>query len=247
MIKYKKIFYTCMIVGLPFFAKGIHDTKQDLNTSNIIKTGFNIDIPKYNIEPLIMDKNLICNYQKMAKIKDSLNIVFGYDTTDLCFEIKSFEDNSVKYMRPDSSGFVRISGSRTWRNQNPGALRSGPFARKMGAVGDAGGFAVFPNEEIGMHALRELLKTETYSSMSIADALHKYAPFCDNNDPILYKQHIFQMTGVDPKRKISDLSDVEMERVVNTIKIIEGWKPGQQTGFGEIANILQNLDREYES
>ena len=55
------------------------------------------------------------------------------------------------------------------------------------------------------------------------------------------------MTGVDPKRKISDLSDVEMERVVNTIKIIEGWKPGQQTGFGEIANILQNLDREYES
>lgn len=244
-MKYKKIFYTYMLIGLPFFAKGVHSTKQNLHEFNKIE--FNIEISKYMVEPLVFDKNLSNHYTKNLLIKDSINQELGYKKSDIHFEIQSFEGKNVKYIRPDGSGFIRVSGSRTWRNQNPGALRPGPFARKMGACGDAGGFAVFPNEETGMIALRELLKTETYSNMSIAAALHKYAPFCDNNDPILYQKHLFNMTGVNPTRKISDLSDEEMDSVVNTIKIIEGWKPGTQTAFGEIANILQNLGREYES
>ena len=45
-----------------------------------------------------------------------------------------------------------------WRNNNPGNIKMGKFARSMGAVArDMQGHAVFPDVETGRAALRRLL------------------------------------------------------------------------------------------
>ena len=244
MMTYKKIFYTYILVGLPFFAKGDYGARQFISEPYTTNTISHIETLQYSVEPLVSDKNIANDYKKNIMIKDCINCELGYFKPDLNFEIISLPDNSVRYTRSDCSGFVRESGSRTWRNQNPGALRSGAFARKMGACGDAGGFAVFPTEEIGMIALKKLLCTDSYVNMTICDAIQKYAPFCDNNDPVSYQRHIFNMTGIDPKRKISDLSAMEIEAVANAIKIIEGWNPGTQKNFGIVAQLLHETQHE---
>ena len=203
------------------------------------------DLPDKNyIEPLLTDNKTTSNTLALFYVKSKLNQDLGYDFIDTAFVIKSYEDSSVRYTRPDGSGFVRMSGSRTWRNQNPGAIRTSPFTRKMGAVGDAGGFAVFPSEEHGMIALKTLLRTDAYSNLSIYDAIHKYAPFCDNNDPVRYQRHLYAKTGIDVNRKLKDLSDAELDKIADTIKILEGWKIGNLSSFGVLSDLLQEINSE---
>jgi hypothetical protein len=43
----------------------------------------------------------------------------------------------------DSSVLIKKDGTLAWRNNNPGNLISGPFAKRQGAIGDNKGFAVF--------------------------------------------------------------------------------------------------------
>jgi hypothetical protein len=46
-----------------------------------------------------------------------------------------------------------------WKNNNPGNIKIGKFARSMGAIGrDMQGHAVFPSVETGRKALRTLLQ-----------------------------------------------------------------------------------------
>ena len=69
----------------------------------------------------------------------------------------------VTCWRVDGSSVRFIGGSRAWRNQNPGNIISaGNFAKDHGAIGSAGGFAVFQNYETGKAALFSLLKTKKY-------------------------------------------------------------------------------------
>lgn len=138
---------------------------------------------------------------------------------------------SVKYTLPDGSGFTRMQGSRTWRNMNPGALRPGKITRQMGACGAAGGFAVFPSEEQGMKALKALLRTDSYARLTIGAAIYKYAPPSDHNNTVSYQRKLSRMTGLSLSRKVGQLSDSELDKVANAIKIIEGWKTGKEVFF----------------
>jgi hypothetical protein len=50
-------------------------------------------------------------------------------------------------------------GTLAWKNNNPGNIKIGKFARSMGAIGrDMQGHAVFPDAETGRNALRVLLQ-----------------------------------------------------------------------------------------
>lgn len=132
--------------------------------------------------------------------------------------------NAVIYVNKNGEKLQHIGGSRTWRNNNPGAIRS---TTKYGAIGSAGGFAVFPDEATGMQAIVSLLRSKGYNNLSIKDAIHKWAPSSDNNNPASYAKHVSQMTNLAPERKISSLNDQEIQNVARAIRKIEGWKPGQ--------------------
>lgn len=131
----------------------------------------------------------------------------------------------VVYTMPDGSRVKRSGGSRAWRNSNPGNIRYSDFAVRVGAIGRAGGFAVFPDEATGMYAIEALLRTDSYNKLTIAGAISRYAPPSENNTAG-YHRHIEQLTGLSINKRMSDLTASELTAVANAIRTIEGWKVG---------------------
>ena len=132
---------------------------------------------------------------------------------------------NVKYYREDGSGVTRSGGSRAWRNNNPGNIRSA-----TNEIGSAGGFAVFADYDTGFNAIITLLSSPRYSNLSIFDAISRYAP-PNENDTANYQNLIAEWTGLDTSRLISDLSASELEAVANAIQRMEGYTVGTETEF----------------
>ena len=132
----------------------------------------------------------------------------------------------VVYTTADGHRVRRTGGTRAWRNLNPGNIRYSEFSRNAGAIGQAGGFAVFPDEETGTRAISSLLRGQSYNNLTIARAITRYAPPSENN-PAAYHRRIQQITGLNINRRISDLSDGELSHVVDAIRAIEGWEAGR--------------------
>jgi len=126
---------------------------------------------------------------------------------------------------PDGHTEVRSGGSQSWRNNNPGNIRSGPFATRQGAIGEANGFAVFASEQDGQSALNALLSNSKYSNMTINSAIATYSPSSEN-DPVSHAENISRISGLPGDRLISSLSQDEFFRLTSAIKIAEGFKPG---------------------
>lgn len=139
----------------------------------------------------------------------------------------SKKSSAVIYVDEKGKKTIRRGGSRSWRNNNPGNLRSGDFAKRHGAIGKAGGFAVFPDNDTGRAALSALLKGPSYNNLSIFDAVSKYAPEFEN-DPDAYREKLRKMTGLDLSKKIKELKDVDFQKVLDAIQAIEGWKVGEE-------------------
>ena len=77
-----------------------------------------------------------------------------------------------------------------------------------------------------MRAVKRLLLGDSYRNLTIADAISRYAPPIEN-DTAAYQRRLAQLTGQSINRRISELNDTELEKVVNAIRTIEGWQPGQ--------------------
>lgn len=91
------------------------------------------------------------------------------------------EDAEIAAMRQKSG--VSSGSTRGMRNNNPGNIRYGAFARMRGAIGqDAQGFAIFPSMEDGEAATKSLLGS--YFSRghdTIRKVISRYAPSSENN------------------------------------------------------------------
>jgi hypothetical protein len=127
---------------------------------------------------------------------------------------------------------LRAGGSRAWRNNNPGNIEDGNFARAHGAIGSDGRMAVFPDTETGRQALRDLLSTDTYSDLNIRDALSRYAPAIENNVDS-YVNAIANQTGLSADTVLGDMSDAQLDAVVGAIQTHEGWTEGDVYDGGE--------------
>lgn len=132
----------------------------------------------------------------------------------------------VIFVAADNTQYKHVGGTRAWRNNNPGNIRMSDFSRRAGAIGEAGGFAVFPDEQTGQRAVKQLLRGKSYNNLTIANAVSRYAPPSENNT-VAYQRSIERLTGLSINRRISDLSDAELDKVVGAIRQIEGWKPGR--------------------
>lgn len=82
---------------------------------------------------------------------------------------------TVQYFDENGNMVIRSDGSKAWRNNNPGNMvyNSRGFAVRYGAIGSAGGMAVFPDESTGRQALIALLKTADYQKLSVSDLPEK--------------------------------------------------------------------------
>ncbi len=133
----------------------------------------------------------------------------------------------VIYICGNGSEITRRRGTRAWRNNNPGNLRYGKFARENGAIGECGKFAVFPDEETGMKALCKLLESDSYRNLSIGAAVRRYAPACQNNVS-LYTNKLKKLTGLKQTTKLGELSADQLQEVAVAIRSIEGWIAGTE-------------------
>jgi hypothetical protein len=124
---------------------------------------------------------------------------------------------------------TRTGGDRNWRNNNPGNIEYGPFARQFGAIGSDGRFAIFPTEEMGRKAQDALLKSKNYANLSLADAVKRYAP-SNENDPKSYANQIMKSTGIDTSKTYASLTPEEQGKVLDAMKRIEGGREGTISG-----------------
>lgn len=124
---------------------------------------------------------------------------------------------------------VRQEGARNWRNNNPGNLEFGDFARRYGAIGTDGRFAIFPTYEAGRAAKEALLfNSSSYSGMTIERAINRYAP-PGENDTQWYIDEITKDVGVPSNTLTSSLTAQQRSVMLNTMQRVEGFRPGSTT------------------
>lgn len=145
------------------------------------------------------------------------------------------EKNALRliYYREDGSGSIYVGGKRNWRNNNPGNIGygNGILVKKLGAIGKAGGFAVFPDYETGRKAIFSVLKKDDFQSRTVSKAIEVWAPKEDGNNTELYKKQVQAWTQIDLTRQVSSLTDDETEKLVAAIEKKEG------TGAGKIIEV----------
>jgi hypothetical protein len=139
----------------------------------------------------------------------------------------------VKLQKEDGGAIVK-KGNANWRMNNPGNIRGGTFAQSHGAIGEAdagpsGRFAVFPTLEVGSKAKEDLLfsPNSKYFRLSIWDAMHRYAPASDNNDPANYAKIVAEEAGASINTVLADLNPGQRQGMLSAITKHEGFKPGK--------------------
>lgn len=133
----------------------------------------------------------------------------------------------VVYVADDGSEVIREGGSRAWRNQNPGNIQKGSFADANGAIGGDSRFAIFPDERTGREAIVTLLRGPSYRSLTLEAAINRYAPPHENSTD-KYVSFVSDDTGISSDAIIKNLPIAKVRQIANTIKKIEGWKPGTE-------------------
>jgi hypothetical protein len=123
------------------------------------------------------------------------------------------------------NGLIKVGGHRNWRNNNPGNIKAGPFTKSHGAIGSDGTFAVFNSMEDGYKAQGSLLQSGSYKNLSMHDAIYRWAPPSEN-DSAGYVRYVASKTGIDPNKKMSDMTPEEVDKVVHAMAAREGIKNG---------------------
>jgi hypothetical protein len=136
-------------------------------------------------------------------------------------------------------GEVRAGGSSAWLANNPGNMDYTDEQVTFGALKDKGlpwgdhRFAIFPNDVIGMVAVRLFLRShQTTRSIRLMQML--FAPKGDGkNDPDAYAKAIVKALNAQPatitptkvtvETLVKDLSDAQIKAYAEAIQKEEGW------------------------
>ena len=136
------------------------------------------------------------------------------------------ERTRITIEHPDGTVETRVGGTMAWRNNNPGNIVFGSLARRMGAIGDNHGMAVFPDYKTGCEASKALLLTPDYADLTIKEAIHRRSPPTENNTRQLQRL-ICDMTDLSGKEVICRLPDEDMDSLLEAIQRKEGWEKGK--------------------
>jgi len=131
---------------------------------------------------------------------------------------------------PDGNLVKKSGGSHSWRNNNPGNIKGGHFAKEHGATGeDTSGFAVFPSEETGDSARRDLLfgPNSKYRNLPVSDAIARYTSGDSPEEVKAYQTAILKAINNDDI-PLKDLPENEKTAMLDAMKNHEGWKVGTE-------------------
>lgn len=131
------------------------------------------------------------------------------------------------YVGNDGNIYELSGGSRAWRNNNPGNLEYGKFARNNGAIGTDGRFAIFPDTATGFKAMASLLTTNTYQKLTIEGAINRYAPPNENNVEN-YLKSIERQTGLLRSTPMNKLSKDNLLNLAKAMAKHEGNMSGKK-------------------
>lgn len=115
--------------------------------------------------------------------------------------------------------------SRSFRDNNPGNIRLGPYAKALGAVDDGEGYAKFPDMAQGLAAMVRLLCGPDYRTLNIAEVIEKFAPREDHNDTMAYLKAVTNATGINPLIVFNHLDAYEIIDVIRAMIKQEGYRP----------------------
>jgi uncharacterized protein (TIGR02594 family) len=152
---------------------------------------------------------------------------------------------TVDYAGSDGTHLLRTGGTIAWRFNNPGNIRPATEGILiMGAIGIGttkgnGSFLIFASYEDGRAQKKSLLRRK-YNQRTIYTMLagipdengkpvQGYAPASDKNDPVAYADSISKHTGLPTTTKLSDLSDAQLDQVLDAMEIKEGFNNQKDT------------------
>lgn len=124
------------------------------------------------------------------------------------------------------------------RNNNPGNIRNGNFAKGYGSIGeDYMGFAVFDNMDQGVKAMTGLLfDTQSYANKTVAEAITRYAPPTENNTQG-YINSLSKAMGVTPDTKLSDLTPGQRDTMIGAMMNIESGYKGSTKDMKSLSEM----------
>ena len=121
---------------------------------------------------------------------------------------------------------VRSGGTVAWVCRNPGAIRDGDkygaYPGKKYQTQQAGEFAIFPTEAIGLRAVVSVLTA--YGNVTLNQAMHKYAPIKDGNNPDKYAKILAGGLGV---ADTAYLKTLDLNRLAELITGVETTTRGE--------------------
>ena len=152
---------------------------------------------------------------------------------------------TVDYVAGDGSHLLRSGGTVAWRFNNPGNLRPGKKGVLIyGAIGIGDtktnkSFLIFSSYEEGRKQKKALLRSRyndrtIYTMLTGIDdgkgkLIYGYAPKTDSNDPEQYAAVISKHTGMPTTTKLSDMTDAQLESMMDAMEKHEGFHGKKET------------------
>lgn len=146
-------------------------------------------------------------------------------------EIVSSKGRTLTLKRTDGA-LIERTGNINWRAHNPGNIRPIPAnINGPGVIGsmdtDNGKFLVFDSYESGRKALyRQLFEAKSYKNLTISQALQRYAPAKDKNDPVAYAKAVIAVAGSDGI--LSSFDEPTRQKIIDAFQKKEGFVPGKE-------------------
>lgn len=152
-----------------------------------------------------------------------------------CFVKATYHPNEkvAEFIADDGRHLLRSGGSLQWRICNAGDLSSPvtngiPTPKKTkGYIGFANPahsehqFFIFPDYETGRAELKANL-LRRYGTKTLSEAIAIYAPKRENNTE-KYLKDLGSLTGIKPDTKIGDLSNSQLNSLMDSIERLEGY------------------------
>ena len=141
-----------------------------------------------------------------------------------------FHDSlSAQYARstlrlPGLNGKYQIGGAshalpRSLRNNNPGNIEYGTFARAHGAVGTDGRFAIFPSMAAGRAAMDSLVRLKVaHGKSTLTSLISSWAPPSDHNNDAAYVASVSRATGIGPNAPLRPDQLPGVERAMSGVE-----------------------------
>ena len=131
--------------------------------------------------------------------------------------------------------------TRADRNNNPGNIEDGAFARHQpGYVGGDGRFAKFASPDHGFGAMEKLLGGYMKQGRTtLSSIISKWAPGHENNVGA-YVGHVSKLTGLDPNQR---LSAEHIPLIARAMAKHEGYSFKSNTAFSGLAAMHRNINR----